>query len=343
MIAADPKHGLVYVPTGSPSPDFYGVFRPGDNRDADSVVALEAATGKRVWGFQTVHHDIWDYDVAAEPVLFEFRDRVPAIAITTKTGMVFVLNRLTGVPLYPVYERPVPQSHMPGEKTSPTQPFSSLPDLAPLTFTADQAFGDNEKNRKFCHDKMASLVNEGIFTPVSTQTTLLYPGSIGGVNWGSPAFDPETGIMYANTSSMAFNVRLVPRMDTSNDITDRIHSKVDKWIVYFRPESEKPAEQRFRAPDGAGQQLNAQIGTPYQLFVEPLVSLDGLPCTAPTMGPYGGAEPEYRQFALGSTSRYYDRRPAYRFCQLGRPNCYGWWIGFLRSNCRAIPPRFRLT
>ena len=119
VIAADPKHGLVYVPTGSPSPDFYGVYRPGDNRDADSVVALEAATGKRVWGFQTVHHDIWDYDVAAEPVLFEFRHHIPAIAITTKTGMVFVLNRLTGVPLYPVYEKPVPQSHVPGERDIP--------------------------------------------------------------------------------------------------------------------------------------------------------------------------------------------------------------------------------
>jgi quinoprotein glucose dehydrogenase len=120
VIAADPQHGLVYVPTGSPSPDFYGVYRPGDDRDADSVIALEAATGKRVWGFQTVHHDIWDYDIAAEPVLFKFRNRIPAIAITTKTGMVFVLNRLTGVPLYPVYERPVPRSDVPGEKTSPT-------------------------------------------------------------------------------------------------------------------------------------------------------------------------------------------------------------------------------
>lgn len=184
VISADPKLGLVYVPTGSPSPDFYGVYRPGDDRDADSVVALQAATGKHVWGFQTVHHDIWDYDVAAEPVLFEFRNRIPAIAITTKTGMLFVLNRLTGVPLYPVYEKPVPQSHIHGEKTSSTQPFSSLPNFAPLTFTADQVFGDNEKNRKFCHDKVAALANDGIFTPISTKSTLQYPGSVGGVNWG---------------------------------------------------------------------------------------------------------------------------------------------------------------
>ena len=283
-IAADPIHGLVYVPTGSPSPDFYGVYRPGDDRDADSVVALEAATGKRVWGFQTVHHDIWDYDVAAEPVLFQFRNRIPAIAITTKTGMVFVLNRLTGVPLYPVYEKPVPQSHIPGEKTSPTQPFSSLPNLAPLTFNANQVFGDNEVNRQFCHDKMSALVNEGIFTPISTRSTLQYPGSIGGVNWGSPAFDPNTGILYANTSSLAFNVRLVPRTDTGNDIVDRILRKLDKWKANFTQDSEKPAEQRFRAPDGAGQQLNAQSGTPYMLFVEPLTSPDELPCTPQPWG-----------------------------------------------------------
>lgn len=279
VIAADPKHGLVYVPTGSPSPDFYGVYRPGDNRDADSVVALEAATGKRVWGFQTVHHDIWDYDIAAEPVLFQFRNRIPAIAITTKTGMVFVLNRLTGVPLYPVYERPVPQSHVPGEKSSPTQPFSSLPDLAPLTFTANQVFGASEKDRTFCHDKVAALVNQGIFTPVSTDGTLLYPGSIGGVEWGSPAIDPQTGIMYSNTNALAFDIRLVPRNPTGSGLLARADRKLHKWLLYWKPSSELPPDLRFRAPDTAGHELSAQAGTPYQIFRESLYGPSGLPCT----------------------------------------------------------------
>ncbi|MGO8719111.1 MAG: pyrroloquinoline quinone-dependent dehydrogenase [Acidobacteriaceae bacterium] len=284
VIAADTKHGLVYVPTGSPSPDFYGVYRPGDNRDADSVVALEAATGKRVWGFQTVHHDLWDYDIAAEPVLFQFRHRIPAIAITTKTGMVFVLNRLTGAPLYPVYEKPVPQSRVPGEKTSPTQPFSSLPDLVPLTFTANQVFGQDEKDKTFCRDKVAALVNQGIFTPVSTKSTLLYPGNIGGVNWGSPAIDPNTGVMYANANQFAFDVRLVPRSEISSDISARIRRKWNQWMRYWKPDISLPAEQRFRAPDGAGQELSVQAGTPYLIFREPLVSPNGLPCTPQPWG-----------------------------------------------------------
>lgn len=279
-IAADTKHGLVYVPTGSPSPDFYGVYRPGDNRDADSVVALEAATGKRVWGFQTVHHDLWDYDIAAEPVLFHFRHRIPAIAITTKTGMVFVLNRLTGAPLYPVYEKPAPQSRVPGEKTSPTQPFSSLPDLMPLTFTANQAFGRDEKDKTFCRDKVAALVNQGIFTPVSTETTLLYPGSIGGVEWGSPAIYPHTGVLYSIANTLAFDVRLVP-YESGNGFLARVDRKLHQWMLYWTPTSDLPPDQRFQAPDTAGDELSMQAGTPYRIFREPLVGPDGLPCTPP--------------------------------------------------------------
>jgi quinoprotein glucose dehydrogenase len=284
VISADPKHGLIYVPTGSPSPDFYGVYRPGDDRDADSVVALEAATGKRVWGFQTVHHDLWDYDVAAEPVLFQFRNSIPAVAITTKTGMLFVLNRLNGEPLYPVYEKPVPQSRVPGEKTSPTQPFSSLPTFSPLNFTADQVSGDSQKNRTACHDRVASLVNQGIFTPISTRSTLQYPGSIGGVNWGSPAIDPNTGILYVNVNRLAYDVRLIPRPDMSQDISARIRRKWNKWMLYWRPDAQTPQQERFAAPDAAGQQLNAQAGTPYMLFVQPLTSPDDLPCTPQPWG-----------------------------------------------------------
>lgn len=279
VIAADPKHGLIYVPTGSPSPDFYGVYRTGDNRDADSVVALDAATGKRVWGFQTVHHDIWDYDIAAEPVLFQFRDRVPAIAITTKTGMVFVLNRLTGTPLYPIYEKPVPPSRVPGEKTSPTQPFSSLPELAPLTFTADQVFGASEKDKTFCHDKVASLVNQGIFTPISTDSTLLYPGSVGGVEWGSPAINPQTGTLYSITNAIAFDVRLVPKTSSGNGLLARVDRKFHKWLLYWTPVPHLPTDQRFRAPDTAGHELSPQAGTPYRIFREAIISPGGFPCT----------------------------------------------------------------
>lgn len=279
VIAADAEHGLVYVPTGSPSPDFYGVYRPGDNRDADSVVALKATTGKRVWGFQTVHHDLWDYDIAAEPVLFQFRNRIPAIAITTKTGMVFVLDRLTGASLYPVYEKPVPQSRIPNEKTSPTQPFSSLPDLAPLTLTANQVFGKSEKDKTFCRDKVAALVNQGIFTPVSTDSTLLYPGSVGGVEWGSPAIDPNTGILYSIANTLAFDARLVPRDPPDRGWLSRVDGEFHNWLLSWTSASVLPTDQRFRAPDTAGHELSTQTGTPYQIFREPLVSPSGLPCT----------------------------------------------------------------
>ena len=133
-IAADAERAILYVPTSSPSPDFYGGHRPGDDRDADSLVALDAHTGRKLWAFQVVHHNLWDYDLAAEPMLFEMQSAgmgsaVPAVAIATKTGKIFVFNRLTGAPLYPVAERPVPGSDVAGEAVSPTQPFSSLPAL----------------------------------------------------------------------------------------------------------------------------------------------------------------------------------------------------------------------
>ena len=133
VISADPELGFVYLPTGAASPDYYGGMRPGDDRDANSIVALDAATGKKVWSFQTVHHDLWDYDIAAEPVLFTWRGNTPAVAVTTKMGMIFLFDRRTGQPLVPVEERPVPQSDVPGEKTSPTQPFQNIPTLSPLT------------------------------------------------------------------------------------------------------------------------------------------------------------------------------------------------------------------
>lgn len=211
VIPADEERGLVYLPTGSPSADFYGGMRVGDDRDADSVVAVDARTGKRVWAFQVVHHNLWDYDVAAEPLLFEYQGKVPAIAINTKMGMVFVLNRVTGQPIFPVEERPVPQTDVPGEKTSPTQPFSSLPPLSELSLYAGDLAGNTVADAQVCAARLSALRDEGIYTPPSLRGSLLYPGSLGGVNWGSPAFDPETGVMYVNSNHHAFRTRLLPR------------------------------------------------------------------------------------------------------------------------------------
>ncbi len=213
VISADPSMGLVYLPTGSAAPDIYGGMRPGDNRDANSIVALDAATGKKVWAFQVVHHDIWDYDIPSEPVLFTWRGSTPAIAITTKMGMIFLLDRRTGQPLIPVEERPVPQSDLPGDQTSPTQPFQDVPPLAPLVMstTDSSSYQRPPADVEICRKQLANLRYEGIYTPPSLKGSLDYPGPTGGVNWGGASLDPNTGILYANTNRIASVVRLVPR------------------------------------------------------------------------------------------------------------------------------------
>ena len=152
-LAADPERDLVFVPTGSASPDFYGGGRPGNNGYADSVVALRASTGKVVWSFQVVHHDLWDYDVASQPTLIAFRrgaKEIPAVAVTSKTGHFFVLDRLTGKSLLPIEERPVPKSRVPGEESSPTQPFPKYDTLAPDKFSAGDAWGLTPQDKTWC-------------------------------------------------------------------------------------------------------------------------------------------------------------------------------------------------
>jgi quinoprotein glucose dehydrogenase len=209
-IAADPALGLLYLPTGSASPDYYGGMRPGDGRDADSVVAVEAATGRKVWAFQVVHHNLWDYDVASEPLLFTWHGNVPAVAVTTKMGMVFVLDRRTGVPLVPVEERPVAKSDVEGETASATQPFPGLPALAPLTLEVGKIdFGRDQADADYCRKQLAGLRYDGIYTPPNLTGSLEYPGAVGGVNWGSAAYDPGTGILYANANRLPYFVQLI--------------------------------------------------------------------------------------------------------------------------------------
>jgi quinoprotein glucose dehydrogenase len=241
VISADPSLGLVYLPTGSAAPDIYGGMRPGDNRDANSIVALDAATGKKVWAFQVVHHDIWDYDIPSEPVLFTWRGSTPAIAITTKMGMIFLFDRRTGQPLVPVEERPVPQSDVPGDQTSPTQPFQDVPPLAPLVMsTADSSsYQRPPADVEICRKQLANLRYEGIYTPPSLKGSLDYPGPTGGVNWGGASLDPNTGILYANTNRIASVVRLVPRR--SIEYTGRLAAAVVRsflprkrfWLALF--------------------------------------------------------------------------------------------------------------
>ncbi len=188
-LSVDPERDLVFIPTGSAAHDYYGGIRKGDNKWANSVVALRASTGELVWGFQVVHHDLWDYDVAPQPTLFTWKDGTPAVLVNTKMGHVFVLNRLTGAPLLPVEERSVPKSDIPGEDASPTQPFPSI-SLVPEGISESDAWGPVPEDLKWCQDKIKSLRADGMFTPPSLQGTAVFPGNVGGVNWGSAAYDP---------------------------------------------------------------------------------------------------------------------------------------------------------
>jgi len=311
VLAADPGHHLVFVPTGAPSPDFYGGFRPGDDKDANSLVALDARTGSKVWAFQLVHHDLWDYDIAAEPLLFTYKGNVPAVAIAPKTGVVFLFNRLTGEPLSPITERPVPASDIPGEHASPTQPFSALPPLNPLTLDIHSLPGHSPEEQQFCASKLQKLRYEGIFTPPSLRGTLQFPGSLGGVNWGSMSLDPETGILYANTNRSAYEIRLVPQPTWFQHLFEvpkvwlalaavallaGLALRRKRWLaapvlllsaalVVFafyvrdpRSFSFKRDHNMVNSPDAAGE-VSMDEGAPYRIFRRVLQDKQGRPCT----------------------------------------------------------------
>jgi quinoprotein glucose dehydrogenase len=215
-MSADEERGLVFLPTSSPSTDFWGGKRPGNNAQANSVVALRAETGELVWSFQTVHHDVWDYDLPAQPTLarIDTGEGMRDVVIQpTKQGFVFVLDRDTGKPIWPVEERAVPQGGAEGEQLSPTQPFPThVPPLMSQRISVDDAFNPFPSfGRSSCEELFAGARNEGLYTPPSTQGTLLYPMTGGGVNWGSAAFDPVNQILYANTSHAVHVVKLIPR------------------------------------------------------------------------------------------------------------------------------------
>ena len=215
VIVADPARNLVFVPTGSPSPDYFGGERLGANLFANSVVALRADTGVRVWHFQTVHHDLWDYDVASPPILFDWRREgrtIAAVGVASKTGHLFVLNRETGTPLLPVEERVVPKSDVAGEQASPTQPFPTAPpSLARTSLKADEAWGLTDEDRAWCRNTMSALRADGFFTPPSLAGTLIVPGNIGGVAWGGMAFDRVNRLLVVPVNNLAAEVRLVAR------------------------------------------------------------------------------------------------------------------------------------
>ncbi|MHB1225876.1 MAG: pyrroloquinoline quinone-dependent dehydrogenase, partial [Gemmatimonadaceae bacterium] len=261
VIAADADRDLVFVPTSSPSPDYFGGARLGRNDYASSIVALRASTGEVVWHFQTVHHDLWDYDNAAPPALVTLRRDgrdVPAVLQATKTGMLFVLHRETGEPIFPVEERPVPASTIPGEEAWPTQPFSSIPPLSPQSFDTTMVGGASPAERAACLDALRPLRNEGMFTPPSREGTLVIPSNIGGAHWGGVAFDPERQLAIIPVNTLAAVVQLIP----SDSVTDTMHDEGSRL----------------------GFETTRMRGTPWTMRRRLLLSPSGAPCTPPPFG-----------------------------------------------------------
>jgi quinoprotein glucose dehydrogenase len=213
--SVDEKRGIVYAPTASAKYNFYGVNREGANLFADCLLALDARTGKRLWHFQMVHHDIWDYDDATAPKLLTVLDdgkKVDVVAQVSKQGFVWVFNRATGEPLWPIEERPVPRSDMPGEKTWPTQPFPSKPPpFARQKFTADDLspFLSPEDRARF-RDDLMSARNEGLFTPPGLRKTVQMPGNNGGANWSGAAVDPARGALFVVSKDLPAMLKLEP-------------------------------------------------------------------------------------------------------------------------------------
>ena len=265
VIATDPARDLVFVPTGSASPDYFGGERLGDNRYANSVVALRASTGRVVWHFQVVHHDLWDYDIASPPALVTLRKdgrNIPVVLQSTKTGQLFVLNRDTGAPVFPVEERPVPASDVSGERASPTQPFNTaLPPLSPQRLTPAEAFGATDGDRAACRARIEGLRNEGPFTPPSERGTLVYPSSIGGAHWGGVTYDPARQIVVVPVNRIPIEVKLIPRKS------------------YDRSAVTDAAETR-----GPGAQYTDMHGTPYVMRRQFMFGPGGAPCSPPPFG-----------------------------------------------------------
>ncbi len=204
-ITVDEKRGIAYFPTGSPTYDYYGADRIGSNLFGNCLLALDARTGKRLWHFQMVHHDLWDYDNNAAPQLITVRHNgklVDAVSQTTKQGFLFVFDRVTGKPLWPIEERPVPASHMPGEQAWPTQPHPTAPPpYARQKMTADDVnpFILTAEERAAWRDRISKMRNEGLFTPPGFEETVSLPGARGGSNWGTSAANPSKGLVYLTT------------------------------------------------------------------------------------------------------------------------------------------------
>ena len=236
-MTVDVARGILYMPFGAPNNDRVGVDRPGNNLFANSLVAVNADTGKLLWYFQVVHHDIWDLDLETPPTLFDVRHNgktIPAVATVNKNALMFILNRVTGKPIYGVEERPVPQSNVPGEQTSPTQPFPLLPEpLAQNTLSRDHLYQDTPEHKAWCEQYVDSnnmLLGKVPYTPTALDRyTVTLPGTQGGVNYYGGAFDPRLGLFVVNVNNLGQPMRIIRNPDGSYSNSGPLAGIVRFW------------------------------------------------------------------------------------------------------------------
>lgn len=268
--SVDEALGLVYVPMGNQPPDQWGGRRSAAvERYSSSVVALEIDTGRVRWVFQTVHHDLWDYDVPSQPVLVDLTVRgqpVPALVQATKQGELFVLDRRTGTPVHPVTEVAAPQGAAGGDRTAATQPVSAISFAPPVLHESDM-WGGTLLDQMICRIAFRQLRYEGRFTPPTIGGTLVHPGNFGVFNWGSIAVDPVRGIAFTTPAILAFTSQLVPRPDDTTLLV-----------------------QKSGPPPGSLPALNENFGAPFAARMQPFVSPLGIPCQEPPWGTVAGVD-----------------------------------------------------
>ncbi|MCT4703981.1 glucose/quinate/shikimate family membrane-bound PQQ-dependent dehydrogenase [Enterobacteriaceae bacterium H20N1] len=256
----DAKLGLIYLPTGNATPDFFGGTRTAeDDKYSSSIVAVDAATGQVRWHYQTTHHDLWDFDLPSQPLLYDLPDAkggtTPVIVQTSKQGMIFMLNRETGEPVAKVEERPVPQGNIEGERYSKTQPYSvGMPMIGNETLTESDMWGATPIDLLICRIEFKGMRHEGVFTPPGLDRSLQYPGSLGGMNWGSVSVDPNNSLMFVNDMRLGLANYMVPRANVAKDA-----SGIEMGIV--------PMD-----------------GTPFGAMRERFLSPLGIPCQKPPFG-----------------------------------------------------------
>jgi quinoprotein glucose dehydrogenase len=281
-MSADPDLGLVYVPTSAPEPNYWGGNRIGEIPHGSAVVAVDIATGEIVWSRQLVYHDIWDYDTPSPPTLIDLEiagEVVPALVQTTKQAMIWVLDRRTGEPLFPVEERPVPASDAFGEVASPVQPFAEIPPptLDYRSFPGVWGLADLVGGGQ-CSRDAETYRWDGMYTPPSERGTFMWPGTAGANNWGAQAVDPRTGIMYVNSSRVVQVLRLIPREDYEGEVRDATGGDLE---------------------GGNEEGFHPQLDSPFGIQLFEWTNWAGMPCWEPPFGTFAA-------YNLGTGEKLYE-------------------------------------